>query len=268
MIYSDTVQQMENMVDGKTLKLADLDLEFIATKAQTATSKLNPERALVRHNWLEVFIRLCQTKYMKNGAGGPDVKSWGDCFERMIQVNVLPSFKKYDSHAWRKKNCWVEEVDLVLKHSLNYLKLIYQKNSGRFMEMGTNAKYMSIVEFMELLADANLFNEDFGVKQAGAMFNVAIMTQPEELENERFINMTFVEFLEAIVRVAEKLEIGHIIDVSRTICNVCRMPTRSQLLTLRQRGSGAEGHCTIRWSAFACSWLAGMRRLRRSGRNT
>jgi hypothetical protein len=33
MIYSDTVQQMENMVDGKTLKLADLDLEFIATKA-------------------------------------------------------------------------------------------------------------------------------------------------------------------------------------------------------------------------------------------
>jgi hypothetical protein len=70
---------MPGMVDQVTLKLSDLDLEFIATNsASTVISKYNPERALVRHNWLEIFVRLCQTKYLKNGAGGPDVKRWVD----------------------------------------------------------------------------------------------------------------------------------------------------------------------------------------------
>ena len=76
---------MDGMVDGKTLKLSDLDLEFIATKAQNIQGKQNPERALVRHNWMEIFVRLCQTKYVKNGAGGPNVKNWQDCFRMMLQ---------------------------------------------------------------------------------------------------------------------------------------------------------------------------------------
>lgn len=69
---------MPGMVDNATLKLADLDLEFIASNAGGMQSKLNPERALIRHNWLEIFVRLCQTKYVKNGAGG-SAKSWEEC---------------------------------------------------------------------------------------------------------------------------------------------------------------------------------------------
>jgi hypothetical protein len=84
-VFGDTVMQMDGMVDGKTLKLSDLDLEFIATKAQNIQGKQNPERALVRHNWMEIFVRLCQTKYVKNGAGGPNVKNWQDCFSMMLQ---------------------------------------------------------------------------------------------------------------------------------------------------------------------------------------
>lgn len=76
---------MANMVDGQSLKLADLDLEFIASNAATtAVSRYNPERALVRHNWLELFVRICQTKYLKNGAGGPDIKTWSKALETML----------------------------------------------------------------------------------------------------------------------------------------------------------------------------------------
>lgn len=81
------------MVDNKTLRLADLDLEFIATKAVSFSHKRNPERALVRHNWIEIFVRLCQTKYVKNGAGGPNIKTPADCFTLMLEENVLPYFK-------------------------------------------------------------------------------------------------------------------------------------------------------------------------------
>lgn len=41
------------------------------------------------------------------------------------------------------------------------------------------------------------------------MYNLAMMTQVDEIDKERHINMIFVEFLEAIVRVAEKTEIPH-----------------------------------------------------------
>ena len=159
--------QMDGMVDGKTLKLSDLDLEFIATKAQNIQNKQNPERALVRHNWIEIFVRLCQTKYIKNGAGGLNVKNWQDCFSMMLKQNVLPLFKKYDCHAWRKSICWREEVDLALKQSLKALKEIYKKWSGRNNGVGV-AKFMSLSEFTDLLTDVNVYNDDFGQKQVAA----------------------------------------------------------------------------------------------------
>ena len=39
-----------------------------------------------------------------------------------------------------------------------------------------------------------------------------MMTQLDEIENDRHLNMTFVEFLEALVRVAERLEIPNLVD--------------------------------------------------------
>ena len=38
------------------------------------------------------------------------------------------------------------------------------------------------------------------------------MTQVDEIEKDRHINMIFVEFVEALIRVADKLEIPHVLD--------------------------------------------------------
>jgi len=205
---------MGTMVDGVTLKLADLDLEFIATKAMNVSHKNNPERALIRHNWIEIFIRLCQTKYVKNLAGGPG-KTQSECFELMLNQHVLPCFRQFDCHAWRKRVCWVEEVDLAFKRSLSVLRIVYNRWIGRFNEVG-KPKFMSLAEFTDCISEINIFNEDFGVKQLAAAFNLSMMTQVEEIESERHINMNFVEFLEALVRVAEKVQIPHLVEVSYT----------------------------------------------------
>jgi hypothetical protein len=60
-------------IDGKNINLADLDLEFISTNANGKTSKRNPERMLVRHNWMEIFLRLAVTRFVKKEkiAAGP-----------------------------------------------------------------------------------------------------------------------------------------------------------------------------------------------------
>lgn len=59
-------QGLEDFVDGRFLKVADLDLERIKTNANEKNSKFNPKNNIVRHNFLEVFMRLCDQKYLKS----------------------------------------------------------------------------------------------------------------------------------------------------------------------------------------------------------
>lgn len=64
--FSDVINSLNGFIDGKNMKLADLDLEFISTNAGGTKSKMNPERMLVRHNWMEIFVRLAITRFVKN----------------------------------------------------------------------------------------------------------------------------------------------------------------------------------------------------------
>jgi hypothetical protein len=63
--FSEVVNNLPGFIDGKYLNLADLDLEFISTNANGKPGKRNPERMLVRHNWMEIFIRLAVTRFVK-----------------------------------------------------------------------------------------------------------------------------------------------------------------------------------------------------------
>lgn len=71
--FSDVVNSLTGFIDGKNINLADLDLEFISTNANGKSSKRNPERMLVRHNWMEIFVRLAVTRFVKKEkiAAGP-----------------------------------------------------------------------------------------------------------------------------------------------------------------------------------------------------
>jgi hypothetical protein len=198
------------LIDGKYLKLSDLDLERIQTNANEKNNKHNPKEKLVRHNFLEVFIRLCDTKYVKNGAGDGD-KSITNCFKMMFDNELETHFRKFDTLAWRKEFLWVEEIDLVLKQGLDALKLLYKKFIGK-NSMPGSLMYMSLSEFETLISDSDCHSDNFGAKQVSACYNLAMMTQIDEIEKERHLNMTFVEFVEAIVRVAQKCEIPHMVD--------------------------------------------------------
>lgn len=54
---------LTNIVDGKDLKLSDIDLEFISTKAGNKNVLLNPVRWIVRYQLMEVLVRIAIHKY-------------------------------------------------------------------------------------------------------------------------------------------------------------------------------------------------------------
>jgi len=162
---------MQGCIDNKNLKLSDLDLEFISANAGGKASKRNPERALVRHNFMEIFVRLAITRYVKTGlASGPT-----EAMQMLLDEFCLPYFEKFNCHAWRKRNLWIEEVDLVLKTGLTTLKAIYKKFSGKLAAPGA-PKFMSLAEFTELVIDANCISEEFGTKSISVHYNLSMMT--------------------------------------------------------------------------------------------
>ena len=111
---------------------------------------------------MEVWIRLCLQKYVKNSYAGPGI-GMRAAMEMMFKEFCFPVFKRFDAHEWRKTKLWVEEVDYVLKVAMPALREIYKKHTGRFSMPGA-PKYMSVCEFEDMVVNANCLNEKFGSK--------------------------------------------------------------------------------------------------------
>lgn len=90
--FSEVVANLTGFIDGKFMKLSDLDLEFISTNANGKVSKRNPERMLVRHNWMEIFVRLAITRFVKNEkvAEGPV-----EAVKIMLERYLDPYFERF-----------------------------------------------------------------------------------------------------------------------------------------------------------------------------
>eukprot|EP00828_Plagiopyla_frontata_P014007 TRINITY_DN18494_c0_g1_i1.p1 TRINITY_DN18494_c0_g1~~TRINITY_DN18494_c0_g1_i1.p1 ORF type:complete len:159 (-),score=23.08 TRINITY_DN18494_c0_g1_i1:38-514(-) len=66
---------------------------------------------------------------------------------------------------------------------------------------------MSLEELNSLASRAALFGDTFGEKQLNLSFNLSMMIQPDELKQDRLFQMSFVEFLESLARMAEPLSL-------------------------------------------------------------
>ena len=113
-------------------------------------------------------------------------------------------FDQYNSQKWRDEKYWCEDCDDVLKKHRQILDSVYDKYSQKKVRPGEK-KFMCLEELIDMCKHSNLFDENFVERDVNLAFNTAMMTQVDELTNERFFRMTFVEFLEAFSRIADKL---------------------------------------------------------------
>ena len=93
--------------------MADLDLGRVAVKASDKKRKhdMIPVDRLIRYNFLEVFIRLSEQKFIKSGL----FNKFDMAIDALFDMYLIESFEQYDSHIWRKKYLWKEECDLTIK---------------------------------------------------------------------------------------------------------------------------------------------------------
>ena len=160
-VLSDIISNMGDLVDGSTIKLADIDLEFVSTNAGLKkNSNMNPERFLVRFQIMEIFTRIALTKYWKKG----EVANPIDAVKKMFSQYITPFGKGFNCHTWRRTVLWNEKCDHVFKRYLKSIKGMYDKFSGRFATP-SSPNFMSLDEFFDVICQSGVVDETFGQRE-------------------------------------------------------------------------------------------------------
>mmetsp|Transcript_40271 Transcript_40271/g.29012 ORF Transcript_40271/g.29012 Transcript_40271/m.29012 type:complete len:118 (+) Transcript_40271:1113-1466(+) len=96
--------------------------------------------------------------------------------------------------------------DNILKAFKPVFQHVYKNYGGHRVQPGEKM-YMAIEEFEEFVTDAGLINDICVVRDGSLCLGLSMLTQVNELDNKRHIQASFIEFLEAYVRIAEKASV-------------------------------------------------------------
>lgn len=120
---------------------------------------------------MEILVRLATTKYVKSGIAPSVVEA----VQKLFADQVEPFLGKFNSMTFRKDSLWCEDCDLVYKRSINALKQLYGKYSGKYAMPGAT-KYMSMDEFIEMITTSGVVDDTFGAREISPFYNLAMMT--------------------------------------------------------------------------------------------
>ena len=105
---------------------------------------------------------------------------------------------------FRDKYIWCEPVDNILKAYKEFFKAIYDKiasskDPSKPVSMDMEDLEKLFVEVEDLFTEGGLAQRDLSL-----FFSQSMMTQVNEIDSDRHLSMTFIEFLEAVVRAIYK----------------------------------------------------------------
>ena len=58
--------------------------------------------------------------------------------------------------------------------------------------------------FIELITMSGVCDDNFGAREIGPFFNLAMQTNVDEITSVRHLDMRFIEFVEGLARIADK----------------------------------------------------------------
>lgn len=89
-----------NIIDNINLKLSDVDLKFVVTKTSSRYKRnpRNPEKGIIRYQFMEILVRLCEDKYIRHKI----TNKYSDALNLLLNDGYLNALKRYQiSQNWR-----------------------------------------------------------------------------------------------------------------------------------------------------------------------
>ena len=188
--------EITKIVGGNTGPLFLKDVFALTNEEDDPDSvegKINPDKLLMRYEFLEIILRIAMKKYFQ---GDPS-----DAVNEFFAKHFVPYLGEgsmvHDRDDFRRERLYNNDVEAVFAKYKRKLLHFFKKHADR-------GKHMSFDMFRTFLDSNHLIDEEFSQKQAGLVFQWAQMRTSDEMKNYEFINLiTFGEFLECCARIAD-----------------------------------------------------------------
>jgi hypothetical protein len=221
--------------DSERCKQSDLDTLFITTnfaapsasknsdKGTGMNSKDNNLNSLTRFEFMRIIVRIAVAKYgMGASESGWDVS---DAVSRLVEQNILGSLPPVvraslpgaHGEEYRNQRLYCEEMDILYSLHLKTLQALY----SRYRLPVTGKKrptQLGLDGWTQLFCDAALIDgdlHDFTRREVKLCFVMARMTAVDEMSTRKNETLTFVDFLDALGRAAELINLPTHKEVTR-----------------------------------------------------
>eukprot|EP00753_Platysulcus_tardus_P011364 PLAT3286.26.p1 GENE.PLAT3286.26~~PLAT3286.26.p1 ORF type:complete len:1551 (+),score=830.05 PLAT3286.26:89-4654(+) len=189
------------VVDDRTCAAKDLDMVFWATNV-SRDGRRNT-RSLSRYRFLEALVRLAERKFVESG----QTAHAAEALLMLLELHILPNASHKDCDAFRFHSLYTEGADRVLRRRLPALRTMFLKTYEQYARPSTDP-FLKLGDFVSVLEAAKMTHLAAGGELAARLlrqiFVWSKMTAVDEEVGEEHMHMHFVEFLEALGRVAEE----------------------------------------------------------------
>ena len=225
--FANFIKQI-NVVDERT-PLATIDRIFIAANVEEAQVQENPDRALCRHEFFEILLRIAAHKFtgQPSSKNFPSCETLGEALEKLLLDHVLKYTMPYPWQEFRDEELWVRDVNLVFDQNVEPLRRLYRKS------FTIKEPYLTYQDAVNMISrDSGL---EISYKDAVRCYGLSKMTVKNEQEKgvaNPYKKMLFVEFLEYIGRIAQEkykassqplyIKIEKVLDVILTLVGSTR----------------------------------------------
>jgi hypothetical protein len=132
---------------------------------------------MIRFQFLEVWVRIAEQKYMQNQVTTTIL----DSMRYLWEDNLKQEFMQYSAQPWRNDRYWNEHCDYCYKFYRPLVDHIYLINAKKKVKPGQKP-FMSLQELIDLCMQAGLTQYDHFASQVPFLaFNKAMMTKVDEL---------------------------------------------------------------------------------------
>jgi len=118
--------------------------------------------------------------------------------------DAMKHCEEFDHNAFRLQRLWNPFNDFIYQANLNIMKSVYHKYCDHTNAL-KNRKNWDQADYDKFLRDVGVVNVYITEREPLLFFNLAMMTQIDELSSNRHLRMTFVEFLDVFARIADRL---------------------------------------------------------------
>ena len=191
----------------------------LSNAPQSKGEKYNAGNGLCRYEFSEFLVRLAHTLFVKTGK----MASLKEAFHKLMEEYVINGIKIYDQSLWHNEKYLTEDVDLFFKLHRPVLEAIFLKYSA--LGKGPTDR-LNLHEFRLMCTEAGLCNDNFVMREIEMCFRQAMMTEVDEILRSEHLQMVYVEFIEALARIAEQIYVDR----------------PGKVLTLKQKLEGMYGN--------------------------